>query len=91
MHGVIYGAQQPIKLIRPCVFPEEVPAGRRMHALPLPPAFPEQASTTLSFSSSPHTRHHGVWGGCSPQADQHSPEVPACHAHPLHTHTPPYF
>lgn len=27
MHGMIYGAQQTIKLIRLCVFPEEGPAG----------------------------------------------------------------
>lgn len=39
MHGMIYGAQQTIKLIRLCVFPEEGPAGGCSGPSPAPSLF----------------------------------------------------
>ena len=63
MHGMIYGAQQTIKLIRLCVFPEEGPAGGcsgpspapslfepPLPSVPLPPEPPERFSVCVSVS-----------------------------------------
>lgn len=41
---MIYGAQQTIKLIRPCVFPEEGPAGGCGKPIPAPSLFGSTAN-----------------------------------------------
>lgn len=49
MHGMIYGAQQTIKLIRLCVFPKEGPAGGCSGPSPAPSL---RATTPLQFPPS---------------------------------------
>lgn len=55
MHGMIYGAQQTIKLIRLCVFPEEGPAGGCSRPSSAPSLFePPLPSTSLPPESLEH-------------------------------------
>lgn len=55
MHGMIYGAQQTIKLIRLCVFPEEGPAGGCSGPSPAPSLF-EPPLPSISLPLEPPER-----------------------------------